>query len=442
MKESIKKNIKENKSFYFVIWATIIAQAIRYFPFKFGGWNQIMLSFSYRYGFIQRAFLGTILDVISTVFHIPWGYMRYIYGVFTVVFYSALYLYVIYKMLENEKNSDIRFFLKGLTIAFFMGPGWVANYSNFALTDVWIQICSILAVYLLVKDKNKWLAIIICCIGVLIYPGYIFTYWNIVVAYLFYKTFIVLKKGIDKKWFILFSVNIICVGALCGYTLLGAQVKQGITIDYVMERTAEFVDKSVEEVANHKGTIYSLIFKNTVVEVDTEDILAEDEITAIESSISSAEGAMSTWHLYIQEYGLLLVAMAFLFFPFFYEIYKYWKLVVITARMNGLQKSWLYGLLPFGSLTILPCYIVLNDYGRYTNAAFIYEFIIIWLLNRIQDENIIQATKEYVKQVKANKYYYVFLLCYAAINGTFHQNLINELVSTVETYLWKVVALF
>lgn len=446
MKEIIKKNMKENKSFYFCILATMMAQAIRYFPFKFGGWNQIMLSFSYRYGFIQRAFLGTILDIISTVFHIPLGYMRYVYGIVTVAFYSALYLYILFKVLEKEKTADAKFFFKGLALAFFMGPGWVANYSNFALIDVWIELCSLLAVYFLVKDKYKWCSIIICCIGVLIYPGYVFTYWNIVVVFVFYKAFIVSAK-VNKRYLILLLANIVCVGALCGYTLLGAKVKEEISIDYVMERTAEFVGKPVEEVQNHKGTIYALIFKNTVVEVDSEDVeetnaIEENEISTIDLSINNAEGIFSTWHIYIKEYGLLLVAMTVLFAPFFYEIFKYWKLVVRYAKLNGWRKYWLYALIPFGALTIVPCYIVLNDYGRYTNAAFLYEFIMIWLFNMIHDEYVVQATSEYVKKVQENKCYYVFLLCYAAINGTFHQNLINELVSTVETYLWKVVELF
>lgn len=454
----MKENWKEHKNFYFVIFATMVAQAIRYFPFKFGGWNQIMLSFSYRYGFIQRGFLGTILDVISTVCHIPWGYMRYIYGIFTVSFYTIIYLYIIYKVLENEKNVDVKFFFKGLALAFFMGPGWVANYSNFALTDVWIEMCSLFAVYLLAKNKHVWLSVVVCCIGVLIYPAYVFTYWNLVLAFLVYQAFVMPKKPHNTKRFVLLIVNLLCVGSLFVYVQFYAHVKEGISLDYVIERTAEFVDKSEEEVAsNHGGTITSFLFKNMPIsgEVETakeavltdeEDIKPNEEVPETNTNsnlfISMVERIFTGWHFYIWEYGLLLVAMAILFAPFFYEIYKYWRLVAGYAKENRTKLYWFYGVLPFGGLTILPCYLVLNDYGRYTNGAFIYEFAIIWLLNRIRDENVVQATREYVRNVRQNKYYYVFLLCYAAINGTFHQNLINELVSTVETYLWKVIELF
>ena len=373
----MKENWKENKNFYFVIFATIVAQAIRYFPFKFGGWNQIMLSFSYRYGFIQRAFLGTILDVISTVCHIPWGYMRYIYGIFTVSFYTILYFYIIYKALENEKSADAKFFFKGLALAFFMGPGWVANYSNFALTDVWIEMCSLLAVYLLAKNKHVWLSVVVCCIGVLIYPAYIFTYWNLVLVFTFYQAFMVSKK-MNRKRLVLLLVNLLCVGSLFVYVQFYAHVKPGISLDYVIERTAEFVDKPVEEVADSHGeALKFFIFKDMPISGETEiiqeavsavneDITQEAEVAQTNTNVNAVSDTVKRiftgWHFYILEYGLLLVAMIFLFAPFFYEIYKYWKLVVQCAKKQEMRLYWMYGLFPLGALTIIPCYIVLNDY--------------------------------------------------------------------------------
>ena len=94
--EKLWKKVQNDKSIKFMILllAIMIMQAVRYFPFKFGGWNQIMLSFTYRYGFIQRAFIGTILDIESTLFHIPLKYMRYIYGIFTVAVWSFVCLFI------------------------------------------------------------------------------------------------------------------------------------------------------------------------------------------------------------------------------------------------------------------------------------------------------------------------------------------------------------
>ena len=75
----MKRISRENRNFLLVLIGITVIWSISLFPFKFGGWNQIMLAFSYRYGFIQRAFIGSVIDLISTVFHIPLIYMRYLY---------------------------------------------------------------------------------------------------------------------------------------------------------------------------------------------------------------------------------------------------------------------------------------------------------------------------------------------------------------------------
>lgn len=67
---------------------------------------------------------------------------------------------------------------------------------------------------------------------------------------------------------------------MCWFCMLpnfiGGQIKSGVTIDYVMERTAEFMGKSAEEVST--GTIYALLFKNTVVEVDIANTTLENSL--------------------------------------------------------------------------------------------------------------------------------------------------------------------
>lgn len=407
-------NVKKNKKFYLVILLITIVQAVRYFPFKFGGYNQIMLSFTWAYGFIQRALIGTILDLESRLFHIPLKYMRYIYGVFTVAFFTLLFYYILYATLNKKKTADAQQFFKGLALAFFIGPGWVANYANFALTDIWLAMCSVLSVYLIFKEKCVWVTVVISIIGVLIHPGYVFLYFNLVLAAIFYKTFMQVDK-MQKKSFVLLGVQFVLTSFLFLYMFLFSHTKAGITVDYVMSRTAEFVSKSVEEISNHQSSIEGFLFRK--------------------------EGMDQGIHFCIEEYRYILVAMGIVFLPFFIEIFNYWKLVVNNAKTSMGNKCWMYGILPFGCLTLVPVYLMQNDYGRWTFAGFFYEFVMIWILNLIEDKNVVRATSTYMTKVRENKAYYIFLLCYAAICGTFEQNLVNNLVSTIETYIWKVVEL-
>ena len=44
-----------------------------------------------------------------------------------------------------------------------------------------------------------------------------------------------------------------------------------------------------------------------------------------------------------------------------------------------------------------------------------------------------------MERIDANKTYYLVLLFYAGITGAFAQNLINPMVSMIESYGWKVL---
>jgi hypothetical protein len=399
--------VKIRQKFIMLLIMIIIIQTIRYFPFKFGGWNQIQLSFSYRYGFIQRAFLGTILDIISTFCHIPWKYMRYIYGIFTMGTFTLLTLCIANKSLCKTKDTIISSFLSGLALVFFIGPGWCTIYSNFALTDIWLTMISVAAVYLILREKHLWLIPILSAICVLIHTAYVFLCFNLVLAALFYKIF--LKPSAKRNKHIASAIiSFFTASCLFLYMMFFAKAKQGITLDYVMERTSEFVSKSLSDVEQHRYTVQGYLFR---------------------------DGGDSGITLNINSYWLILVIMLIMFSPFIYEVYRYWKYVVIETNA-------LYGLIPFGIVTSIPMYIMHNDYGRWTYQVFFYEFACIWFLNLLNDEGVIKATHKMYENIQKDKTYYIVLLFYAGICGAFSQNLINPMVETLESYAWKILALF
>lgn len=406
---------KNGLKFLLLLQVIMVIQVIRYFPFKFGGWNQIQLSLNYSYGFVQRAFLGTVLDVCSNILHIPWGYMRYVYGIGTMLIFTALVLGIFYKALQINMADEIKkSFFWGMAFLFFVGPGWNTYYSNFALTDIWLPMLSIVGVYFIIKDKSTWIALIMAAICILIHPAYVFLYFNFILAAFAYKVFIQDKQW-NKRHIAWSVVTFVFNSALFLYMMFFSHAKDGVTIEHVMERTAEFVSKTVEEVSNHEPTIAGYLFR---------------------------EGAVTGIQLVIQEYWMIFVVMLILFSPFIYEVYRYWKALTLHAKEGKCKNWWLYALLPFGIITSVPMFIMHNDYGRWTYAVFFYEFAIIWLLNMTKDDNADYATKDLMKRIAANRSYYMVLLFYAAVSGAFEQNLVNPLISTVETYGWKILALF
>ena len=116
-------------------------------------------------------------------------------------------------------------------------------------------------------------------------------------------------------------------------------------------------------------------------------------------------------------------------------VYVYWKLVVKEAGKQGV----FYLLISLGIVTAIPMYIMHCDYGRWTYAVFFYEFACIWLLNMIGDGAAEKATSKMMERIDANRTYYYVLLFYAGISGAFAQNLINPMVSMIESYGWKVL---
>lgn len=415
MKKIIKKIQSDNDAkFLILIFMIMVMQAIRYYPFKFGGWNQIMLSFTYRYGLIQRAFIGTILDIESTLFHIPLKYMRYIYGIFTVAVWSFICLIISKKAITTINDKQINNFLKGLTLAFFIGPGWVSYYSIFGITDVWLALISFLLVYLVIKEKYVYGIIILVIIAELIHPGYVFLFFNFPMIIIVYKAMLV-KDKFDAKYIWLFGINALVASALFFILFLFAHAKDGINIEYVMGRTAEFVGKTVEEIENHRPTINDFLFR------------------------SGGDGGI---RCLIQSWGFLIVGMIIAFLPFFYEIYRYWLNVYCVAKENKMRFSWYFFVIPFGTVTLVPVYIMQNDYGRWTHAGLIYEVGIIVVMIFMKDKNVLEGTKRYMAYVKLHKWYYVTLIAYAGICGAFDQNLINSLVSTIEQTIWKVIYVF
>lgn len=397
---------RENRKIMIALIFIMMAWAIKLFPFKFGGWNQMMLGFSYRYGFIQRGFIGSVLDLISMIFHIPLRYMRYIYGVSTMGAFTLLLLLCVYRSIAAERiDPIIRKFLIYMAILFFVGPGWVTNYNNFALTDVWLLMISVPGMYAVMKEKNLWVAVLAPVVAVLIHPEYVFLYFSLILGPFFYKTWV--EKQFRKRFLNWMCMSFLCGSAIFCYMMFFAQAKAGVTLEDVMDRVAIVVNRSVADISHFESVVNGVLFRKGDVtnglKVDTNG------------------------------YQVLFVVMLVMYSPFIFEIYKYWK--TATENAGGV----LYALLPLlGVITAVPIYVLKNDYGRWTYAVFFYEFALIWILNLFEDKNIKTATKKFMEGLSIHKVYYIFLTFYAIISSPIEQNLLNPIIANVEQMCWKV----
>lgn len=329
------KQLSDKKKYMILLFCIMAVWAVKLFPFKFGGWNQVMLAFSYRYGFIQRAFIGSVIDVVSVVFHIPLRYMRYIYGIITMSIFTGMIMFWAYKgQGKEEMDRQTRAFLKGMALVFLLGPGWNTNYNNFALTDVWLMILSVIGFQAVMREKNTWLAVVVAVICELIHPAYVFLYFNLILAAFGYKVWIGHGRK-SKKNLVFLIVTIIVDSVLFIYMMFFSRAALGVDLKDVMNRVAVVTNKTVSEISSHESTIKGYLFR-----------------TGDENGVQ----------LIINSYWLLFVVMTIVFSPFIYEIFKYWRNVVRNAKEESSCKAIVYVLIPLGVLTTIPMYIMHNDY--------------------------------------------------------------------------------
>ncbi len=297
----------------------------------------------------------------------------------------------------------------GLALVFFAGTGWCTFFEFSAAADWWALMVSLLGMYIVMRGRHFWAVPIIAAVGVCIHTAYVFMYFNLVLCCLFYKLF--LDEKCDKKKCLISSVVTIIVGSvLFIYMMFFLHASSGVTSDYVIRRTSEFLGQNVKGAETIKGYLFR-----------------EGEVSGIQFVINS--------------YKFILLLTIIMFIPFILEAYRYWKMIVSSAKSHG-GGYVKYALMPLGVVTIVPMYIMHNDYGRWTYAALFYEFAIIWVLNLMNDTNVKEATRLFMDRVRSNKIYFVALIAYAAIIGAFDQNLINPVISSLEQYCWEIVEWF
>jgi len=394
----------------------IAVQVIRYTPFKFGGWNHIQMSFSYSYGFIQRGFLGTVIELISTICKISSSTTRVIFCCFGELLFLTSIIFFFLKTIKLASNTTLSRgnLLLGLSILFLIGPGWSTYYYNFGHSDIYLISLTLFACYLLITDFMSFLIIPITALCVLIHQGYIFMFLNIILVLLIYKVLYLSNIAQHKKYYlILFVISLLLCSILFVYLQYYSHARDGITVKYVQERAANFVHTSVRKIG-YDDEIKVCLFRGNYHD--------------------SLRGLRAYW--------LHAIVAILLYSPFLLSVVTYWK-DVTKKSLSGIDEqikpmkvqNIFYFIIPWGFVTTLPLYVMQYDYGRWTYAAFLYEFMVIYIFNFLGDSNFISATERLIVRIKKYPFYFVVYIAYISALGAFEQNWINNYCQTIIEYL-------
>ena len=219
------------------------------------------------------------------------------------------------------------------------------------------------------------------------------------------------EKKVANRYCVWGGITLVLCSGLFLYIQFFARASADITIEYVMSRTAEFMDEAISGIQNNESTISMYLFRNGGM----------DPLTGI------------------KQYWTILIATILVYSPFILCVVFYWKDYIQKVRREKQKYYGLYILYPLGILTAVPLYVMHVDYGRWTYGVFFYEFALIWVLNMIGDSNAEYATESTLKRIRKKKNFFICLLCYAALLGAMEQNLLNDFVHMIADGICKII---
>lgn len=328
-------------------------------------YNTTLLAFSYRYGFISRALLGTIYQGLNHI--LPFDLLSYLsvlrfFQIVTgLVFLLAIWLFDrLIRTVSDEGLRSTEVLILFYEIFFFT---MFSNRNNFGRIDLFLVTISGISAYLLARQKCEWLVPVLAAAGVMFHQGYVFMFANVVLVLLFYRWMsgaACSDKIAAKKYGILFCLTFLVISALFLY------------FEFFSRANGEAIVGQIIHDAR-------LLTKNE----DYHPTLIDHEILGIDLTL--AERVFHT------ENFLQLPIFLVLFSPYIVFLIKLFADVFKRVKSSALPTKCKYLAVACGWLTLLPNFILKCDYGRWIFAGISYFCIVFLALLAIGDEPVTNA---------------------------------------------------
>lgn len=361
--------------------------------------NTTTMAFSYKYGFIPRAFLGSLLKAVDILPGEQYTYegVCILSWILQVVFLLVLILFINY--IIKKAGEKMLFKLAPTIIVFviFAFPEYVTE-ENFGRPDVVMVILTIIGVYALIKQKFEWIVVPIAIISMCNHQGYILMFLNVLLVLLFVGCFDNKKK---RNYYIVLIVLLI-ITSISLFVYLNFYSHNNSVEEYKM------IYSDAE-----KLSYYNLVHK----EVMMHEILGESPF-------------VDEWPYHIvnfEEFGIFALLMS----PYIYLGGKFFVKCVMKAQ--GIEKL-KYLALAFGSFTILPDMIVKIDYGRWMFAILTYYFLVVIAMIAKKDMICVNEYNAIAKSFSNKKSVALGMIVYPFLFSPFLANGITALTGIIVNY--------
>lgn len=375
-------------------------------------YNSTILAFSYKYGFISRGLAGTIyqwIDHILPVNMIDYAMVLRFTLIVTLAFYVLFFAFCYQCMKRCQEEYLGRFLYLILFYAVFV-VSMFAYKRNFGRLDLYLMALTVIGTMCLIAKKAEWLIVPLSMISVMYHQGYVFMFYNILLALLVYR----LLSEKEKKARIYYGV--ILLVSLIGCSALFLWFEFFSHTDGV-----RYVD---EIIANAKAMTKPF---NGMTYHDT---LIDHEILGIDLSDVEYPYRVMNW----------------IEIPFFIAIISpYIVLAVklfrrILTRAQGKTERLKYGFLAIAAGTLLPLFLMKCDYARWVFALISYYCMIFLALVAMGDRIVAEELTGIFTEIKEKYPFAILLLLLPALLTPFWDVHINGLLRGIsnpikETFL-------
>ena len=369
---------------------------------KVTAYQTTLYAFSYKYGFISRAFIGTIYQGIGKLLSVDMmsyqaalAYTQVITGLFYVfmfVFFGFL--------LKHTEEKNIKYTELILVMYTISTVTMFACRKNFGRVDIYLVAISFAATMLLIKDKKLWLLIPMVACAMMIHQGYVFMYFNIILVLLIYRFFSAKAQG-KKKYGFFFVVVFLVGSALFLYLEFFSRTNGEAIVDEIIKNAAA---------VSFEGDYHETLIDHEILNVD----LANEE-----------------WDFHKENFVQFPIFLCFLS-PFVWMLIKFVK--AVFSRVTTLEDKIKYFFVCFGFLTLVPNYLLKVDYARWTYAVVSYFSIMIMALLTLKDQVISESIKE-VAAVRKKHPSMILLLPYFVIFVPFWDVYLNVAMKHISDWI-------
>lgn len=359
-------------------------------------WCVTPYAMSYRFGFISRGLIGTIIRLL-----IPNLTITHIYLIITLntIILCILTVYFLSRIIRKCVPESY-YAVVYMAFLFLVNPGSIAflfYYGNYGRLDLFMIIILLLSALAIIYDRCLWTIPLMCVAGIMIHQAFLFMYFPAIFGLMAY--YIIVKK--DRRYVPYLAVTTVLTGAMFLYMQFFGNSIHGYTYEEVM----------------------TIINNTTAI---PGDFIEYDMMVRLEYYTSCFD-TIETFVIESIPMNLFKLAMILvLMSPMILLVKRFWKdFVGNTGKKMSVM-------LPLISLIgLIPKFVMTNDYGRDFSALIISEFVMMFVLYAKNDEAMRKSFATLQANFRKNAIFYLFVIIMAGAIGKFEAAKILEITSRI-----------